>query len=365
MHSMKNKYIFVPVLLLVLAVSSYIISVMGNSIDRTGDQEELLVVTSFYPVHIAAMNVIDDVDGVRLECLSQQTSGCVHDVQLTTEDMRLLEKADLFIVNGAGMESYLESVTERYPNLRVVDTSVGADILESEGGHNHGSDEDLHVHAVTHDHEAEVDHDHEAEVDHDHEAEVDHDHEAEVDHDHEAEDSADHEDCTLNAHIWMDMNNYCVQIGNIRKAMAELDAEHADRYTQHAEAYESKVRDLMKRAAALTGEKSVHVVSTHEAFSYFAENLGWYVVSTVNMDENTSLQASQVSEIIDTVQKNRIPYVITETTYGTDITKVLTKETESEAVVLNTLTTGKMEMDAYLDGMSDNLTRIEGVISGE
>lgn len=353
MHSMKNKYIFVPVLLLVLAISSYIISVMGNSIDRTGDQEELLVVTSFYPVHIAAMNVLDDVDGVRLECLSQQTSGCVHDVQLTTEDMRLLEEADLFIVNGAGMESYLESVIERYPNLRVVDTSVGADILESEGGHNHGTGEDSHVHATSHDHEEE----------HDHEAEVDHDHEAEVDH--EAEDSAEHEDCTMNAHIWMDMNNYCVQIGNISKAMAELDAEHADRYTQNAEAYESRVRDLMKRAAALTGEKSVHVVSTHEAFSYFAENLGWHVVSTVNMDENTSLQASRVSEIIDTVQKESIPYVITEITYGTDITKVLTKETESEAVVLNTLTTGKMEMDAYLDGMSDNLTKIEEVISGE
>lgn len=363
MRSMKNKYIFVPVLLLVLAISSYIISVMGNSIDRTGDQEELLVVTSFYPVHIAAMNVIDDVDGVRLECLSQQTSGCVHDVQLTTEDMRLLEKADLFIVNGAGMESYLESVTERYPNLRVADTSVGADILESEGGHNHGSGEDSHVHATSHDHEE--DHDHEAEVDHDHEAETDHDHETETDHDHEAEDSTEHEDCTMNAHIWMDMNNYCIQIGNISKAMAELDSEHAERYAQNAEDYESKVRDLMKRAAALTGEKSVHVVSTHEAFSYFAENLGWHVVSTVNMDENTSLQASQVSEIIDTVQKDRIPYVITETTYGTDITKVLTKETESEAVVLKTLTTGKMEKDAYLDGMGDNLARIEEVISGE
>ena len=42
------------------------------------DGQELTVVTSFYPMYIAAENVIGDADGVRLENLSEpQTGSCM------------------------------------------------------------------------------------------------------------------------------------------------------------------------------------------------------------------------------------------------------------------------------------------------
>ena len=47
------------------------------------DGQELTVVTSFYPMYIAAENVIGDADGVRLENLSEPQTGCLHDFQLT------------------------------------------------------------------------------------------------------------------------------------------------------------------------------------------------------------------------------------------------------------------------------------------
>ncbi len=71
-----------------------------------------------YPMYIAAENVIGDADGVRLENLSEPQTGCLHDFQLTPEDMKLLSTADVFIINGGGIESFMKEVAEAYPNLK-------------------------------------------------------------------------------------------------------------------------------------------------------------------------------------------------------------------------------------------------------
>ena len=85
------------------------------------DGQELTVVTSFYPMYIAAENVIGDADGVRLENLSEPQTGCLHDFQLTPEDMKLLSTADVFIINGGGIESFMKEVAEAYPNLKIIE----------------------------------------------------------------------------------------------------------------------------------------------------------------------------------------------------------------------------------------------------
>lgn len=88
-------------------------------------QAEFSVVTSFYPVYVATLNVVDGAPGVTVQNLSSPAVGCLHDYQLTPADMRTLTKADVFVVNGGGMESYLDKVVRRLPRLKVVDASEG------------------------------------------------------------------------------------------------------------------------------------------------------------------------------------------------------------------------------------------------
>ena len=99
---------------------------MGETVTVTvtGTQTD---VTSFYPMYIAAENVIGDADGVRLENLSEPQTGCLHDFQLTPEDMKLLSTADVFIINGGGIESFMKEVAEAYPNLKIAFVAKGAD----------------------------------------------------------------------------------------------------------------------------------------------------------------------------------------------------------------------------------------------
>ena len=66
--------------------------------------EQVRVTTSFYPIHILAMNVFSGIDGIALECMTVPQTGCLHDYQLMVNDMMKLSDSNALIVCGAGME---------------------------------------------------------------------------------------------------------------------------------------------------------------------------------------------------------------------------------------------------------------------
>ena len=74
---MKNKYVFVTVLLLVLLLTGAGLTQLYVKEETKQQDGELTVVTSFYPMYIAAMNVIGDTPGVDLQNLSEPQSGCL------------------------------------------------------------------------------------------------------------------------------------------------------------------------------------------------------------------------------------------------------------------------------------------------
>ncbi len=71
------------------------------------ESSRLKLLASFYPIAIMALNIIDGVEGVAVESMAQQQTGCLHDFQMTTADMKKAETADAFLINGAGMEVFL------------------------------------------------------------------------------------------------------------------------------------------------------------------------------------------------------------------------------------------------------------------
>lgn len=129
----SKKLLFVIIMLIVLTVIGIAIIAVSISMSKDNSAEgkdgKLTVVTSFYPMYIAALNITEGAD-INLNNLSEPQTGCLHDYQLTTEDVKLLSKADVFIINGGGMEEFLDDVVSNYPKLKVVDSSKGVDALE-------------------------------------------------------------------------------------------------------------------------------------------------------------------------------------------------------------------------------------------
>lgn len=134
----SKKIIFVVIMLLILtaigvAIIAISISMTKTNEEKEGNEDKFTIVTSFYPMYIATMNIVDGAD-VNLKNLSEPKTGCLHDYQLTTEDMKLLSTADVFVVNGGGMEEFLSDVVAKYPKLTVIDSSQGIDI-EDDNAH--------------------------------------------------------------------------------------------------------------------------------------------------------------------------------------------------------------------------------------
>lgn len=111
-----------------LATFLAISSVLGSA--RAADAKPLRIVASFYPMYVTALNVTQDVPGVQVTCLTEPFVGCLHDYQLKPSDLKVLSKADVFVANGAGMESFLDKVLAQLPQMKIVNASEGVKLLE-------------------------------------------------------------------------------------------------------------------------------------------------------------------------------------------------------------------------------------------
>ena len=88
----RHKGLFVSALLAAIFVVAFGCTFfIYQKQGKNAKAEDLTVVTSFYPMYIAALNVCDGVEGIHLENLSEPQTGCLHDYQLTPEDMKLLQ----------------------------------------------------------------------------------------------------------------------------------------------------------------------------------------------------------------------------------------------------------------------------------
>lgn len=376
---MKNKYVFTAVL---LAVILFVGSVLTTIYVRTEQKQEqakggnLLVVTSFYPMYVATENVIGDVEGVTLENLSEPQTGCLHDYQLTAADMKLLSKADVFIVNGGGIESFLSDVAESYPDLKIVQACDGIDLLESAEGteesdsNDSGSDmgadsdehlnenEDAHVEDNAHSEETDIhtDSDEHNEIADTHiESNVHNEDSGHADHDH-----SEHSHGDENAHAWMNLDDYQIQVQNICNGLSEADSTHADRYAVNAQTYQAKVQELQQETAELASQIAAQpVVIFHEAYEYIVQEYGLQLAGEMNLDEERQVSAGEVADILHAIEDNHVSVVLAEELYGTDMGEMVAKQSGVKVVYLDTLTRGDYSADSYLEGMKSNIEQLK------
>nr|WP_308650206.1 metal ABC transporter substrate-binding protein [uncultured Agathobacter sp.] len=346
---MKNKCKFVGIMFLciltvcTLAVMAYehayehtegktgVVGGVSGASDSTKNTDEaddmLTVVTSFYPMYIATLNIVDGVDGVRLENLSEPQTGCLHDFQLTPEDMKLLSTADVFVINGGGIESFMSDVAKAYPKLDVVEACEDVALLSEDA-----------------DTESESNHDH----DHDADTESDSDH----DHDH------DHGD--ENAHAWMSVPRYRTMVQTIASRLAEKDAKHADEYYANAKAYDAKLAVLEEKIdslKSLTGGQNIIIF--HEAYEYVADDFSMNACYLLDLDEERSVSAGEVKQVIGAIKDDGVSVILAEEFYGKSMGDTVSRETDVHMVYIDPLNRGEYDKDSYLDGMEHNIELIK------
>ena len=111
-------------------------SATTTSVEESVDR--LRVVTSFYPMYDFALKI----GGDRIEAINLVPVGAEpHSWEPAAADLVALEKADVFIFNGANMEHWVDTVLAAVQNesLILVETTANLDLL---AGHDHDHDDD-------------------------------------------------------------------------------------------------------------------------------------------------------------------------------------------------------------------------------
>ena len=325
----KKKLGFLLGVMVLLSLTGYLVCLLAGSSKQINKDGEVLLVTSFYPMYVLAENLTAGVDGVSVSNLTENQTGCLHDYQLTSRDMKLLDRADVFLVNGAGMELFMEKVVESNPGLTVLEASHGISLLEGIA-HNHGE-----------------------EAGHEAEHEADHDEENHEEHDHAHEE---------NGHVWMDVERYREQLVNVTKELQVLMPNQAEALSQAAKSYDEKLDVLSAGVTDLAEHtEGIHVVIFHEAFAYLAESLGMEVLMALSLDEETLPSPGEIAEVIEEINYHGTALVFIEEEYASYADKIMA-ETDAKVVYINPLTTGGGSADSYLSGMWENLSAIRRVV---
>ena len=308
----------------------------GNTKNTDEADDILTVVTSFYPMYIAALNIVDGVEGVRLENLSEPQTGCLHDFQLTPEDMKLLSTADVFVINGGGIESFMSDVAKAYPKLDVVEAC-----------------EDVALLCVA-DADSEVDHDHEADTESD--SDHDHDHEADA----ESDSAHDHDHGDENAHAWMSVPRYRTMVQTIASRLAEKDAKHADEYYANAKAYDAKLAVLEEKINSLKSlTNGQNIIIFHEAYAYVADDFSMNACYLLDLDEERSVSAGEIKQVIGAIKDDGVSVILAEELYGKSMGDTVSRETDVHVIYIDPLNRGEYDKDSYLYGMEHNIELIK------
>lgn len=341
--------------LCIIIVCTLSVMAYESATDKTADVEsdQFIVVTSFYPMYIAALNITDGVDGVKLENLSEPQTGCLHDFQLTPEDMKLLSTADMFIINGGGIETFMSDVAAAYPKLEVVEACEKVSLLAEDD-----VIEDSHDHEAGNEEADEHDHDHEADSE---EADGhDHDHDA----DSEETDGHNHDHGDENAHAWMSVSRYRIMVSTIAEELAKADPTHADLYDANAKEYDGKLAKLEEEQQSLkelTAGKNIIIF--HEAYAYVADDLGMNVCYLMDLDEERSVSAGEVRDVINAINNDGVSVILAEELYGKDMGDTVSRETDVNVVYIDPLNRGDYDKDSYIDDMEKNIELIRNAFS--
>lgn len=329
------------------------VSGASGSTKNTDEADDMLtVVTSFYPMYIATLNIVDGVDGVRLENLSEPQTGCLHDFQLTPGDMKLLSTADVFVINGGGIESFMSDVAKAYPKLDVVEACEDVALLsedddETDGAHDHDHDADA---------ESDSDHDHDHDADTESDSDHDHDHDADA----ESDSDHDHDHGDENAHAWMSVPRYRTMVQTIASRLAEKDAKHADEYYANAKAYDAKLAVLEEKIDSLKSlTRGQNIIIFHEAYEYVADDFSMNACYLLDLDEERSVSAGEVKQVIGAIKDDGVSVILAEELYGKSMGDTVSRETAVNVVYIDPLNRGEYDKDSYLDGMERNIELIK------
>lgn len=288
---MKTKKI-VATLIIVIAIISLIIYSNFNKREKQ-DKDKIKILTSFYPIYIMTLNITKGANNVEVSNMAEKLTGCIHDYTLTTTDLRKFEDADIFIQNGAGLESFTDKITSSYGNVKIISAAENVtNFIYSDDGES-------------------------------------------------------------NSHIWLSIDNYKNEVQEIANELSKIDSKNADTYLENCNSYLQKLDELQEifKQLNLQNQKAICL---NESLEYLLRenNIDETLVETDH--EQASISAKMVKDIISKMNEENIDAIFIDKNDSDKLALVLQNETDAKIYVLDSGMNGKEDLNSYIETMTKN-----------
>jgi zinc/manganese transport system substrate-binding protein len=290
------------------------------------------------PVQVVASfsilgDLVKNVGGEAVEVTTLIGPGVdAHTYDPAPADLVLLTKADVIFENGIGFEPWLD-------RFFASAQPAGARVVVTEG--------------IT-PREAGADDEHAGEAQH--------------------EEAGADEHGQFDPHVWHDVANVIVMVGNIRDALVAADPARAELYEANAAAYIAELEALdasIREQAGTLPEERRKLVTSHDTFSYFADAYGFEVLGTALGSLSTEAgdpSARDIATLITQIEEAGVPAIFAENVANPDLMESIAAEagvTLAPPLYTDALGLPGSPGDTYVGMMQSNVTTIVDALSGD
>ena len=295
----------------VLTASMLTLSLLAGCNAETGTQpsdKRLAVYTSFYPLYDFAAKI----GGDKIKAVNLVPPGTEpHDWEPAPSDITALEKADVFIYNGAGMEHWVDKVLGTLQNKELIPVEAAAGITLLGGQRDHGESPDPHV--------------------------------------------------------WLSPRNAKKEMENIKNAFARADPGHREYYEENYDRYAAELDQLdWECKDALSPFTGGDIVVAHEAFGYLCADYGLNQVPVEGLSPDSEPSPGRMAEIISFVQERNVKVIFFEELVSPKVAETIAKATGTKTDVLNPIEGLTDEQQAggsdYFSVMRENLAALKAAL---
>jgi len=287
---MVNKRIVKYIFMLFVCVS------LSCLVAEARAEGEIEILSSFYPIYILTESLVKGVAGVRTSLMLPSTQGCPHEYMLTVGDMKKLSRADVFVVNGMGLERFTGKTVKKI-NERIHVITASQSVVPLYVDHN------------------------------------------------------------VNPHTWVSPLNAADMVEYVASVLGRIYPDKSIKFMKNAKEYAGRLRSsFYNLKQKISPIRNRQVFAYDNVFDYLFRDLGLNVVGVVEKHHGERASAGELRGIIRLIMKKRVKTVIYNPGSPRKVIDILVEETNIKAINIEPLASGEsLQPEQYLRVMEQNI----------
>lgn len=263
-------------------------------------QKTKLIVTTFVPYYVFAQNLVgENATVINIINNTQEP----HDYQLKPSDIVTLQKADLIIRNGLGLDDWVKEAAEKSGTTATILTAsdyitplAPQSTLALDPNTNGPTDPDTN----------------------------------------------------FDPHIWVSPKNVLQIIPHITSELSHIDPDHTEKYQDRLQQYTDRITNLDQTITEqLKPFAHKEFISFHEAFQYFARDYGLVSALAIEAYPGKEPTPRYLQALIEKIKTSNIKTIFSEPQFSPRIIDVLAQDLHLQVFSLDPLETGIYSADLY------------------